>query len=260
MELGLAGKTVLVTGASRGIGAAIASGFAAEGVDRIHVTSRSKDGLAALAHSIVSTTGVEVVPHALDLGLVEAREELFADVGVVDILVNNAGAIPPGPLDSADLSTWRTSWELKMWGYIDLTQRYLAAMEGAGGVIINNIGISGERPDSKYVAGSTANAGLMGFTRAVGSTSMDRGVRVVAVNPGPVETDRLISALKSRARDEDGDESRWRQYTQGYPGGRIARPGEVADLVVFLASARSSYISGCVVTLDGGFASRGTAF
>ena len=96
----------------------------------------------------------------------------------------------------------------------------------------------------------------MAFTRAVGSTSLEHGVRVAAVNPGPVETDRLVTLMRGRADAEHGDPERWREYLSGMPMGRAAHPGEVADLVLFLASARASYISGTVVTLDGGLASR----
>jgi NAD(P)-dependent dehydrogenase (short-subunit alcohol dehydrogenase family) len=125
-------------------------------------------------------------------------------------------------------------------------------------VIINDIGNSGENWDANYIAGSTGNAALMAFTRALGGQSLDFGVRVVGVNPGPVETDRMTKINKRRAKDLYGDETRHSEMLEAFPGGRPASAEEVADLMVYLASPRASYISGTVITIDGGIASRGS--
>ena len=98
----------------------------------------------------------------------------------------------------------------------------------------------------------------MAFTKALGGQSLDFGVRVVGVNPGPVETERMIKINKRRALDWYGDESRWQELREKYPGGRPAAPEEVADLIVFLASPRAGYITGAIVTIDGGIAARGS--
>lgn len=261
MDLELAGRSVLVTGASRGIGRAVVEGFAREGVSTIHATARSASDLDGLVSDVAAQWGTTVVPHVLDLSVHEDRCSLDDVVDEVDVLVNNAGAIPPGPLDRIDLDAWRSAWDLKLWGYVELSRRALAAMTGRrSGVIVNVIGLSGERHDARYIAGSMGNAALMAFTRTVGAGSLDDGVRVVGVNPGPVETSRLVTALRNRAQEQFADAERWRDYTTGYPGGRMATTDEVADLVLFLASDRSAYISGTVVTLDGGMAWRGVAF
>ncbi len=130
-----------------------------------------------------------------------------------------------------------------------------SASVGAG-VIVNVIGLAGERNRSDYIAGSSGNAALMGFTRALGAESVDYGVRVVGVNPGRVETERQIEHLMDAAQSKFGDRSRWQeiraQMVQGLPFGRSARPDEVADLVVYLASARASYISATIVNIDAG--------
>ena len=124
------------------------------------------------------------------------------------------------------------------------------------GVVVNIIGLAGESFNYDYVAGTTANAGLMAFTRAVGSKSVDQGVRVVAINPPGTRTDRMTTLLRSQAQQQFGDPERWAELTKHMPFGRPAEPDEVADLAVFLASDRASYISGVVMTLDAGQAAR----
>jgi NAD(P)-dependent dehydrogenase (short-subunit alcohol dehydrogenase family) len=152
---------------------------------------------------------------------------------------------------------WRESWELKMFGYVNATRAMLEKMYARKkGVVVNIIGLAGESFNYDYVAGTTANAGLMAFTRAVGSKSVDHGVRVVAINPPGTRTDRMTTLLRSQAEQKWGDPERWRELTTHMPFGRPAEPDEVADLAVFLASDRASYISGVVMTLDAGQAAR----
>ena len=118
------------------------------------------------------------------------------------------------------------------------------------------IGVAGERPDAGYVAGSAANASLMAFTRAMGSRSMEDGIRVVAVNPGLIETDRAVTLMQTRAEKKFGDRSRWKEFYDSLPVGRPGKPNEVADLVVYLASPRASWVSGTVITIDAGASGR----
>jgi len=256
MDLKLAGQSVLITGASQGIGQGLAHAFAEEGVD-LHVTARNSARLEDLKKDIESEHDVKVYPHALDLTEPGACERLTEAVGDIDILVNNAGVIPSGTLAEIDERTWRKGWELKVMGYINLCRIYYDKMKARGhGVIINNIGNSGEIFDARYIAGTTGNACLMALTRALGGHSLDDNIRVVGVNPGPVDTDRIYSMLKKRAKDTLGDESKYRELQAGYPLGRPAHVHEVTDLIVFLASYRSGYTSGVVYTVDGGISSR----
>jgi NAD(P)-dependent dehydrogenase (short-subunit alcohol dehydrogenase family) len=256
MELGLQGKTALVTGASKGIGLAVARLLAEEGCN-LHLVSRTEAALQAARQGIVMRHNVAVTVHALDLAQSSSVNRLSASCPDVDILVNNAGAIPGGTLDAVDEKRWREAWDLKVFGYINMTRAFLAQMAKRGsGVIVNVVGLAGEKFDAGYVAGSAGNASLMAFTRAVGSTSLDKGVRVVAVNPGPVETDRIVTLMKTRAEREFGDASRWLDYMKKLPMGRAAKPEEVANLVAFLASDRSAYTTGVVYTLDGGIGAR----
>jgi NAD(P)-dependent dehydrogenase (short-subunit alcohol dehydrogenase family) len=242
MDLDLKGRRVLVTGGSAGIGQACAAAFAEEGCT----------GLVAARNP---TPG----PHALAIDLAQpgAAETLAAWAGDIDILVNNAGAIPGGDLLSVDEQTWRRSWDLKVFGYINLSRLVYARMkERRHGVIVNVIGFAGERIDAAYIAGSTANAGLMAFTRALGGASAADGIRVVGVNPGPVSTQRLATVYRQRAQALLGDGDRYEELFADLPFGRAARPQEIAAAVVFLASPRSAYTSGCVLTIDGGLAAR----
>ena len=98
----------------------------------------------------------------------------------------------------------------------------------------------------------------MSFTKAVGGVSLDNGVRVVGVNPGPIATNRMTRMMKLRARENLGDENRWQEYLKDYPGGRMGTDQEVADLVTFLASPLAGYITGTIVTIDGGIAGYGS--
>lgn len=252
MDLRLRGKRALVTGASKGIGAAVAEAFAEEGC-HLHIAARSLPALDALAARLRAAHGVEVIVHAVDLRQPEDIARLAAASADIDILINNAGDIPGGPLEKVDELAWRTGWELKVYGYIDLTRLIYAQMKARGhGVIINDIGASGERVDFDYIAGSAGNAALMAFTRALGGRSLADRIRVVGINPGPVATDRIVSLMKSIAQNRLGDESRYEELMARFPLGRAAEPREIADTIAFLASDRSSYTSGVIVTVDGG--------
>lgn len=258
MKLNLEGKSVLITGASKGIGLAAARSFAAEGCS-LHLAARSAELLDAAKKSITAEFKVPVQVYAMDLSNDAQMCELAAKTGVVDILINNAGDIPSGPVDVVTDAALRNGFDLKVFGYISLTRALYDGMCKRGsGVIINDIGNSGENFDSRYIMGSTGNAALMAFTKALGGVSLDKGVRVVGVNPGMVATDRMVKLMKRRAIDTWGDESRWQELFKQYPGGRPATAEEVADLMVFLSSPRAGYITGTIVTIDGGVAARGS--
>ena len=257
MDLHLRGKSVLITGASKGIGAAAAEVFAEEGCD-LHLAARGQKALEVLAERLAADHGVEVRTHAVDLRRAADLDRLAEAAGEIDILINNAGDVPGGSLELIDEATWRHAWELKVFGYINLTRRIYAAMKARGrGVIVNDIGSAGERFDANYIAGAAGNAALMTFTRALGGRSLEDGIRVVGINPGPVETDRIISLMKRQAAARFGDESRYAEIMSRFPLGRAAKPREIADLMAYLASDRSAYTSGVVFTVDGGISARG---
>ncbi|MBM3347878.1 MAG: SDR family oxidoreductase [Betaproteobacteria bacterium] len=257
MDLDLAGRTALVTGGSAGIGLATARAFAREGCN-LHLAARGSANLAAAKQAILAECKVSVTCHAADLADSAQVRKLAADCGRLDILINNAGAIPGGTIESIDEETWRRAWDLKVFGYINLTREvYREMCKARSGAIVNVIGLAGERPKPNYIAGAGGNAALMGFSRAIGADAPSHGVRALAVNPGLVKTERLIRLARDRARLDWNDESRWEEViaeqAKSLPFGRAATPEEIANVVVFLASPRASYVSGTVVTVDAGY-------
>ena len=260
MDLGLRGKKALVTGASKGIGRACAEALAEEGCD-VALVSRTAADLEKARAEIAAKHNVGVRVFALDLGDGKNVDKVAAECADIDILVNNAGAIPGGNIDAIDEARWRTAWDLKVFGYINMTRRFYAQMRGRGhGVIVNILGAAGQNPDFNYIAGSSGNASLMAFTLAMGGMSPRDNIRVVGINPGPVLTERLITLTKTRAKDTLGDESRWEELMKGHAFGRAAKPEEIAAMVAFVASDRvSGYTTGSIITIDGGGSSRRSA-
>jgi len=196
--------------------------------------------------------------HPGDLSDAAAMQALDRAAGDCNILINNAGDIPAGDIETVTDEAIRVGFDLKVFGYITLSRAFWKRRKGRDGVIVNVIGNSGENWDAAYFAGSTGNAALMSFTKALGGRSMNEGIRVVGVNPGPVDTKRMLKIMRRKAIDMLGDESRWEELYDLYPGKRPATAVEVADLCAFLASPRAGYISGTIVTIDGGIAARGS--
>jgi 3-oxoacyl-[acyl-carrier protein] reductase len=260
MDLNLRGRTALITGASKGIGRASAAALAEEGVNVILV-SRTQADLDTARDSIAARWNVRVEVHAFDLSdsrNIDRLSELHPDI---DILVNNAGAIPGGTLREIDEPRWRQAWDLKVYGYINMCRRFYALMKQRGhGVIINVLGMAGERMDVGYIAGSTGNAGLMAFTKALGGAASSDNLRVVGINPGAIATDRLVTMMQKRAQDQFGDPNRWQDLMKPLPFARAGNPEEIGWMVAFLASDKSAYTTGTIITIDGGAANRGPMF
>jgi len=252
MDLGHQNKRVLVTGSSRGIGYAIAKGFAQQGA-LVILNGRDPQRVESARLKLLEETGCNAKAIVSDLSTSEGVERLIEFSEDIDILVNNAGAIPSGGLDRVDDDVWRQAWDLKVMGYVRMTRKILPVMMARGsGVIVNIIGMAGRAPRADYICGSMGNAALIAMTNALGGASPAHGVRVFGVNPSPTETDRLEGLLRYKAREKWGDESRWRELTDTLAFGRLAKPSEIADLVVFAASDRCGYLSGSVIDVDGG--------
>jgi 3-oxoacyl-[acyl-carrier protein] reductase/bacilysin biosynthesis oxidoreductase BacG len=261
MELGLGGKTVLITGGSKGIGKATAHAMAAEGA-RVVICSRSQGALDDAAAAIKKDTGKFVESIAVDLSTLDGVERAAAEavrrLGRLDVLVNNAGAIKGGDFLSIPDEEWVAGWSLKLLGYIRMARAVFPRMrEQGGGRIVNVVGMAARNPATTYMTGGTANAALINFTKALADLGAPSNILVTAVSPGPVKTDRWDSLQRQQAEAEGKDlETYIKEQSRSLPLGRIALPEEVADLVCFLASDRAAFLTGIAVTLDGGI-SRG---
>jgi NAD(P)-dependent dehydrogenase (short-subunit alcohol dehydrogenase family) len=194
--------------------------------------------------------GSQTRTHVADLRDGAALRSLAAACAEVDILVNNAGDIPGGTIEAIDEAKWRHAWELKVFGYVNLTRELFGRMKARkSGVIVNVIGMAGEYPSFEYVCGSMANAGLGAFTKAMGKGSTAFGVRVLGVHPPATRTDRIIPLMKAAAKEKLGDENRWEELIGTGSFGQMIEPEQVGDTVAFLASARAGRLSGVMLNL-----------
>ncbi|MEW6297094.1 MAG: SDR family oxidoreductase [Thermodesulfobacteriota bacterium] len=253
MQLGLADKVAIVTGGSKGIGRATALGFIEEGA-AVLVCARGKDALEETVRLAGEKNEGRIVGMQADLtkgedisGVVARCIETF---GRVDILVNNAGSARPGDFLTLPDEAWLEDWTLKFFGYVRMARAVFPHMQRQrGGVIINIIGTGALKPMGSYMIGGAANAALNHFTKALADEGAKHSVRVVGVNPGPILTERLQRFLSTFSPGSSSAEDALARMT---PLGRVGKPEEVADLVLFLASARATFIHGANITIDGG--------
>ncbi len=251
MELGLDGKNVLVTGGSKGIGLACARAFAAEGA-RVAICSRAQANLDRA--SAVLPDGLAVAADLTDADAAAAMvETVERELGGIDVLVNSAGAAKRTPPNELTPAFWRAAMDAKYFSYIHAIDPVVKRMaERGGGVIVNVIGVGGKVASPVHLAGGAANAALMLATAGLAAAYARQGVRVVGVSPGLTETDRVAEGLRSDARlaGISVDVARQRGIER-LPLGRMAAPEEIANVVVFLASAKASYVTGVTVAMDG---------
>jgi 3-oxoacyl-[acyl-carrier protein] reductase len=260
MDLKLAGKTALITGASKGIGRAAADALAAEGCHLVLV-ARSAADLAQAKTSLGRNPNVSVEIVPADLSDSRNVTRLAKDFPHIDILVNNAGAIPGGQLLDVDEATWRAAWDLKVFGYINMCRAFYALMKSRRvGVIVNVVGNAAQTHDPEYICGVAGNAALTAFTQSLGSISVRDGIRVVAVSPGPVATERLVNLMRKKAQDRTGNAENWRDLFKPLPFGRAATAEEIGAAIAFLASEHSGYTSGSVAVIDAGLSARAQSF
>jgi NAD(P)-dependent dehydrogenase (short-subunit alcohol dehydrogenase family) len=252
MDLGLSGKAVLVTGGSKGIGLACAALLAAEGA-RVAVCSRTRANLEEAARRVPGFTLV-----AADLrdeaDALRAVDEAEAALGPLDVLVNSAGAATRTVPDQLTPGRWRAAFDAKFFSYVNVVDPVVKRMAARGrGVIVNVIGNGGKVASPTHIAGGSANAALMLATAGLANAYAASGVRVVGVNPGTTETDRVRQGLEAEAALHGTDVAAARQAAMArIPLGRFADPEEIARVVAFLASDAASYVTGVTVTMDGG--------
>lgn len=254
MDLQLAGRHVLVTGGSRGIGLACARDFLAEGC-RVSLVARSAEHMdRALAE--LQPLG-DVRGHRADLtdaaAALQAVDAAEAALGPVDVLVNSAGAAKRTPHDELDPQAWHDAMQAKFFTYVHVMDPVVRRMGARGaGAVVNVIGMGGKVATTTHLPGGAANAALMLATAGLAAAWGPRGLRINAVNPTLTLTDRLAEgfAVDARLRRVEPDEVR-RQAEKKLPLGRLARPEEVAAAVLFLASPRASYVNGAILSMDG---------
>ena len=255
MDLNLAGRTVLVTGGSKGIGFACAAAFAAEGA-RVAISSRSLDTLAA-ASKALKEKGHEVVTLAADLVDPKSAPELVAQVerrlGPVEVLVNCAGAAKRYAPADLDMQAWHSAMDSKYFTYVHAMQAVLPGMVGRKrGAIVNIVGQGGKVANPSHLPGGSANAALMLVSVGLASAYGRQGIRVNAINPGVTLSERAKAGHAAEAKTLGITEEQARQQgEQRIPLGRYARPEEIAAVAVFLASDRASYVTGTVISMDG---------
>jgi 3-oxoacyl-[acyl-carrier protein] reductase len=252
MDLHLAGKVAIVTGASRGIGRAIAKTLAAEGMT-VALVARSRDQLSELGASLPSSFLVQ----ALDLREPEAPAaavaETVARFGRLDLLVNNAGATKRGDFFELSDADWDDGFRLKFLGAMRCSRAAWPHLKAAGGSIVNIVGIGGRTGSAEFTIGGSVNAALLNLTKALADRGVADGIRVNAINPGGIATERLQSRLATYAKEHGVDPARAAQDLARTSGvARFGEPHEIAAVVAFLASPQSAYCHGTIVDVDGG--------
>ena len=251
MDLELNNKLVFVTGGSKGIGFACAEAFLKEGA-RVAIASRSQANVDAALARLPGAQGYAVDFVNADAAAA-AVERVERELGPIDVLVNSAGAAKRVTVDELTPARWRAAMDAKFFSYIHAIDPVIKRMAGRGrGVIVNVIGAGGRVASPTHLAGGAANAALMLSTAGFANAYARKGLRVVGLNPGLTETDRFLEGLESSAKlaGVSIEEAR-RRSVELIPVGRLAKPEEVANAVVFLASAKASYITGVTIGMDG---------
>ena len=256
MDLELAGKAVLVTGGSKGIGLACAAAFAAEGA-RVAIASRSQANRAAAVRSLRSS-GYEVADIEADLTRPEAAlrmvEAAERHVGPIEVLINSAGAAKRYAPETMDMAAWHDAMDAKYFSYVHAMQAVLPGMLGRRrGAIVNIVGVGGKVANPWHLPGGAANAALMLVTAGLAHAHARLGIRANAINPGLTMTDRVREGHTAEAAAQNiSMEELLKRSEARIPLGRVARPEEIASVALFLASSRASYVTGAVLTMDGG--------
>ena len=252
MDLQLTDKVAIVTGASKGIGRAIAETLASEGM-RLVVAARS----GALLETLAAGREDRCLVQAVDLSRPDASSAVVdatvARFGRIDLLVNNAGATPRGDFLTLTDAEWEAGFALKFHGAMRLSRAAWPHLRVFAGSIVNIAGIGGRTGSAEFTIGGAVNAALLNLTKALADRGVSDGVRVNAINPGGIVTDRLQMRLRALAAEQGVAEGAAQQeLARTLKVARFGTPGEIARLVAFLASPMAAYCQGAIVDADGG--------
>lgn len=257
MDLELRGKTAIVSAGSKGLGKAIALGLAAEGA-RVAICSRNPDNLSLAAQEILAKTGSEVLAVPVDVTKPEAIANFVGTVvqrqGKVDILVNNAGGPPMGTFAEFEDSDWEDAFNLTFMSVVRFVHAVLPHMRKTGaGRIINVTSTSVKQPLESLLLSSAIRPAVIGLAKSLANEFAPDKILVNNICPGSIHTDRIKENVAAQVRSTgQSEESIMEEYAAKIPLGRLGEPVELADLAVFLASERASYITGATLQVDGG--------
>jgi NAD(P)-dependent dehydrogenase (short-subunit alcohol dehydrogenase family) len=256
MELGLTGKVALVTGASRGIGAAIAMEFAREGV-HLCLVARDLEKLNEVAGAVRGIANVRASVFAADLrdpaacaASVQAATDTF---GKLDILVNNAGATRRADFFALTEEDWQDGFALKFHGYVRMTRAAWPHLKSVKGNVVNIVGIGSRSGSAEFTIGGSVNVAILNFTKAMADIGVKDSVRVNAINPGLIETERFGRNIDRTMRDRSlSREAAIAFLLSSYGTTRVGQPEEIAAMTAFLASEKAAFIQGSIIDVDGG--------
>ncbi|MFM9969095.1 MAG: SDR family NAD(P)-dependent oxidoreductase [Burkholderiales bacterium] len=256
MDIRLDGRNALVTGGSLGIGRATARELAASGANVV-ITARNSERLSEVAKELSRETGVRVIAVTGDMGKGEDVQRVIDDaraaLGQIDILINNAGSSPAGRIFELTEDQWRSSYDLKLMGYMRCARAVLPEMQSRKwGRIINVIGRGGDIATPGYLLGAF-NAAVLHFTRALALEAARDKVLVNGVSPGAVNTPRWHAIVAQKSKTTGKSEAEIAaQWHATVPVGKAGEPEDVADLITFLCSDRARHIAGSILNIDGG--------
>uniref|UniRef100_A0A831TC82 SDR family oxidoreductase n=2 Tax=Thermorudis TaxID=1649508 RepID=A0A831TC82_9BACT len=256
MDLGLQGKVALVAAASKGLGYAVARGFAREGA-RVSIFSRDAGRIEEAAERLRQETGAEVlaqVADARDSAQVQrVVDETVRRFGRLDILVTNAGGPPGGGFEDFDEQAYLDAIQLNLMSTIRLCRAAVPYLKQQGGSIVTITSISVKQPISGLILSNTARLGVVGFAKTLADELAPYNIRVNNVGPGSTRTDRIVDLARQRAERQGITlEEALKDSASGIPLGRLGEPEEFANVVVFLASPAASYVTGQTILVDGG--------
>jgi len=257
MDLGIKDRVAIVAASSKGLGRATALGLAAEGV-KLTICSRDKDSLLKAAEEIRSQTKVDVLAVACDVSKTDEIKNVVKETinkySKVDILINNAGGPPVGAFLDFSLQDWQKAIELNLFSAITFSNEVIPYMkENRWGRIVNITSMSVKQPIDGLILSNTVRAAIAGLAKTISNEFAPYNILVNNVCPGRIYTDRIKQLAEERAkRDKTSFDEAISAMENDIPVGRIGRPEELANLIVFLASERASYITGTTIQVDGG--------